>query len=755
MKNSVEIYIKKGIDNSSTTYSYKRLELFESEKLHIKSKIQDIRDISKVFTEFSKEFTVPASEENNKIFTHYYDFRIVNGFDARFKMDGFIKIDGMDYKKGKISLNSVVLENRVPKSYKIVFYGETVGLDDIIGDDELNDLQTNATTGDVTDIMAELSFVHTPEYVRDNLTEGQYLDSNWELQDSTGASDPLDYCFPFISAQNYYYWDNNLFSSSPNEGDSQSRNIKYESTSTDVKPRGINWLDLKPALSVRTIIRAIEERYDIEFDKQDFFSDTNLPFHKMFMWLHRERGYIENQINYNEALYGINDFTPTGTPLWNSSQVSFAINDEEYFSYTITLSNVPTGETWSLEIEIDGDSGSGTIDVPTQVFNGTGNASFTVDFEKGGGVITVDGAYTPTIKVISSGTLTAYDIGIEITETRLNVEIGPGDFEDITETYDFLDITGETFTSSGGTGVQISSQMPKMKIMDFITSLFKMYNLTAFFSEGKIKVETLDSYYGRGSRHDISRYVDTSNSNVKRSKLYSEVDMSFSEPKTFAIINSNEITGDEFGNEKLRNVFSNLNLRDRVNFDGGKYSVKPKFERMMFERMTSQTDGTLLDTQWGWSVTPEQNPSIGKPILFYVEKQSLTTPSSISFDKGDYDNFNESNVESITEYIKASNVEDTTAQSIHFGSEINEWNGNTLNKSLVNEYWLNYIKTIYDKSSRIFKIEAQLPSYLISTIELNDIIIIDGIEYRINEMDINLSTGNVKFELFNDLGYYD
>ena len=297
--------------------------------------------------------------------------------------------------------------------------------------------------------------------------------------------------------------------------------------------------------------------------------------------------------------------------------------------------------------------------------------------------------------------------------------------------------------------------MPKMKIMDFITSLFNMYNLTAFFYEGKIKVETLDSYYGRGSRHDISRYIDTSKSNVKRSKLYSEVNMSFSEPKTFAIVNSNEITGDEFGNEKLRNVFSNLNLRDRVNFDGGKYDVTPKFERMMFERMTSQTDGTLLDTQWGWSVTPEQNPSIGKPILFYVEKQSLTTPSSISFDKGDYDNFSESNVESITEYIKASNVEDTTAQSIHFGSEINEWNGNTLNKSLVNEYWLNYIKTIYDKSSRIFKIEAQLPSYLISTIELNDVVIIDNIEYRINEMDINLNTGRVKFELFNDLGYYD
>ena len=45
-----------------------RLELFEDESIVIKSSVAKIEDITKIFTDTSNDFTVPASDKNNAIF---------------------------------------------------------------------------------------------------------------------------------------------------------------------------------------------------------------------------------------------------------------------------------------------------------------------------------------------------------------------------------------------------------------------------------------------------------------------------------------------------------------------------------------------------------------------------------------------------------------------------------------------------------------------------------------------------------------
>ena len=60
------------------------VEMFKDESFTLTQSIQDIRDISKIFTDFTKTFNVPASKNNNKIFKHFYNFNIL-GFDARKK----------------------------------------------------------------------------------------------------------------------------------------------------------------------------------------------------------------------------------------------------------------------------------------------------------------------------------------------------------------------------------------------------------------------------------------------------------------------------------------------------------------------------------------------------------------------------------------------------------------------------------------------------------------------------------------------
>ena len=61
--------------------------------------------------------------------------------------------------------------------------------------------------------------------------------------------------------------------------------------------------------------------------------------------------------------------------------------------------------------------------------------------------------------------------------------------------------------------------------------------------------------------------------------------------------------------------------------------------------------------------------------------------------------------------------------------------------------WKNYILSIYDEKSRIVSLKANLPSSLINSIKLNDVLVIRNKKYRINKLDVNITTGDTKLEL--------
>ena len=107
-----------------------RIDLFQDEVISLTQTIQNVRDIEKVFTDFSKSFTIPASKANNKIFKHYYNFDINGGFDARKKVTARIEINHLPFRDGKIKLEGVDLRGNKPYAYKITFFGNTVNLKD-------------------------------------------------------------------------------------------------------------------------------------------------------------------------------------------------------------------------------------------------------------------------------------------------------------------------------------------------------------------------------------------------------------------------------------------------------------------------------------------------------------------------------------------------------------------------------------------------------------------------------------------------
>ena len=121
-----------------------KIELFEDEQINVTSSVQNINDISKVFTDFSQSFTVPASTVNNEIFKHFYQSDIGDPydpttlFDHNIRRNAVIEIDLTTFRRGKIQIEKANIKNGHAENYQLTFYGEIRTLKDLFGEDKLN-----------------------------------------------------------------------------------------------------------------------------------------------------------------------------------------------------------------------------------------------------------------------------------------------------------------------------------------------------------------------------------------------------------------------------------------------------------------------------------------------------------------------------------------------------------------------------------------------------------------------------------------
>jgi hypothetical protein len=146
MKRRIQVFIEPVIDSGD----YLQLELFNDEQIVVNSSVQNISDISKVFTDFSQSFTVPASTINNAIFKHFYqsDIGEINTagslVDHNKRRKAYIEIDLTPFRRGKISLEKSNLKNGQAESYTITFYGDIRALKDAFGEQKLSDLDLSS-----------------------------------------------------------------------------------------------------------------------------------------------------------------------------------------------------------------------------------------------------------------------------------------------------------------------------------------------------------------------------------------------------------------------------------------------------------------------------------------------------------------------------------------------------------------------------------------------------------------------------------
>lgn len=694
--------------------SNERVDLFDFEAINLNQKIKDVRDISKIFTDYSQSFKVPASSNNNKIFKHYYNFGIQDGYDARFKADGLIKVGGADFRFGKVRLDGVDMRENKPFAYRLVFFGTTVNLGGILGDDKLSNL----------DYLNKFNHSYDEATIKSGFKTGLQYDIATESM-ITGAA--ADIVYPFISCYSYYYYNSDSNDHGQPNIVPPSRNLhKHGSTGHN----GIDYRDLKPSIKVRHIINAIESKYSgLFFDKS--WLDTP-PFNELYLHLHRDKGFLSS-VGNSERVFTQQDF---GVNLDLGNIVT-----NEYYSYTLTYSISPvspgtgnyslrvvdtrSGERLGYSNNLNGD---GSLVIDYSVLSSEDPRNWNLNF-----YITTD----------SDSDLDTFNASLDITKRFAVFYLGTF------VQYSFTDFsyTSPNSPESTASNIVVTSQIPEMKIIDFLQSIFKMFNLTAYFerdegvpSKSRIIIEPLNTYYSNGGVIDISDYVNIDETDISRSPIYSEINFKYDKPKTFGIKNQNELLDDEFGDLTRDN-------RDLDNFvsDGGKYDIKLGFEHLLYERTTDPSNvNYTTPIQYGWLVDDNQNTIKTSPIIHFVISTGVNSTNYPVAFTGHVD---PTTNPLIQQYYRPSNVSADGSQTLNFNIEYDEFTGLENTNSLYNSFYSSYVEKVFNPSTRLFKVKAMLPLSILLRYKLNDVFRINGLDYNINQLKTNLLTGKSDIEL--------
>jgi hypothetical protein len=674
----------------------KILDLFDDENIVVNSTIQNVSDIAKVFTDFSQQFTVPATKRNNDIFQHYYNNDVDGTFQAKERQPARIDINFTPFRKGKIQLEGAQIVQNQAQHYVITFYGDVVSLKDLFGDDKLRDL-------DYTDL----------EF------EGTYA----EVKNSITSTASLDVRYPLISSDRVWEYGGG-------GGGGGSNNISASGGA-------INFGELFPAVRTAKVLELIEEKYGVTFDG-NFLNDTR--FTNLYTWWKNSNVFTAGKA---PKLMTWDSFAPSPPRIQNSfiftsspdnipldydgladNKIRFkyfdiqallsSVGDIIYQYYTCNIQITATNPSTAFVLNVHK---NGVYQYQTGVFTGNVNFPLASNYPNQVGM---DDYYEVFIKTNDGDTFN-YNIAWTF---QLQID-----------TINNFVFTSQAFQQASGSltttqFIDFNNTAPDILVSDYFSGLLRMFNLTCYPLDNNLtfQVEPLELWYRYGLERNITPFVDVKNIKVDRPKLYNNIEFSYQESKSFMNVEFKENNNKEYGS--LRNYFG---------YDGGDFKIDLPFETLLFQKFT----GENLQVGYSLETEPDNKPVVPKctQLYFYPVAQS------VSFYLTDG-----SSPEEITTYLPFGqdtfyNLEEYT---INFNEEFSSLTLDPEPNSLYRTYYQEYLTNLFSDKTRILTVKCILPLPLLQNLELNDALIIRDKKYRINEQKVNLTNGEVELVLITD-----
>lgn len=503
-------------------------------------------------------------------------------------------------------------------------------------------------------------------------------------------------------------------------GGSYSYEYRTNNALYDVTIKPIVWTELAPAVKVSKIFDFIETKYGITFTGS--FLTNYQQFSKL--WLYMKKTQTSDSYSTQVQV------------LWTNT---YPVNGEDYANYgdssffgmcgsstgALYINVAPGYETVSYIVYIyNYNSSTGLYDILNGAYTLMGSTSIGFnDCKWHKAYISSFGAFSFSIY---------YDV-------LVLVDYDSQGYPNYTS-----GVAAEGTTQSTTNSVDISNFAPEIKVADFFMGIVKMFNLIVNpLSTTQFELIPLELYYDTGKYIDITEYTMADEMTIDRPKLFNK--LKFSYQKSANVLNTkfSELFGPIRGYDYGDMSYIDTNSNERQSYD-----ITLPFEDVMWQRSIVGTYSyNFMSTAM---INKDLKPYIPKPILMYengLETLQSGASYSIKFSGGG----------TSSKYFRFSNeVKTGTASSmidvlsLNWDQETSPWYLEPVSEGLFHRHYNNYITNLYSLATRIIKVKALLPLSILTTLKLNDKLIIRDKRYLINSMSTNLMTGLVSFELITD-----
>lgn len=491
---------------------------------------------------------------------------------------------------------------------------------------------------------------------------------------------------------------------------------------------GINYGELFPAVKVARIFDAIQNDFDLTFDGT-FFSDER--FTKLFLEAkNAEKMKFITQISnvtfdtvstttVPENTYNIQQYVdiPNSSITINSNaafsavvfqiEINLIVNTKsspesaylEIYKNGVYFSTINIGAVGTYNITNYGGIGTNVIPIPVN------NETFTYKL-KANVAMTIDMDFS--YEAYYFNTLDPFGTYANISTINTNLNVLTADLD-------------------------VRNHLPDMKVSDFFSGIMRQFNMTCVgVDERQFQVLPLEDWYNNGTTIDVTKYMDAETADIGRVPLFRNIGFKYQKSESFANKEYFAISNSEYGD-----------TNNTYNYDGGDYVIEQPFENLLFVESvgTTPTNKAIL----GYFLNQNYSSYIPKPTLLYLYGNTGTLPVPIQFYNG-------------TTYVNMTNytlfgqdvVSGGNNYSLNFGADNSIILQQTIQNGLFATYYFNYLSNLYNLKQRLTTIKAMLPLSVITNLELNDRLIIRDKRYIINDIKLELTSGEATLTLYND-----
>lgn len=487
----------------------------------------------------------------------------------------------------------------------------------------------------------------------------------------------------------------------------QVRQINYINT-TLVDNYAIREDDLVPAIKVGHILDTIESAYGFTFAgaiREDYVENLYMYAHKV------------NKISDNsDILVGIADFYTRSPIPPNATSVSYSGGSD------ITL-NTATNVTFQIRAKA-------TLSVANRSLvlkrNGTEIQRTTTSNVFTSFIPATPGVYTAEIEGYSSGSET---VTVEVQQyTNLSLD-GTDSFVD------------SNVTIGAGASFVYSEWLNNDKVIDFLTSIIRMFNLVLVVDEDlNVSTYHFDYYYSLGTTKDVTNRIDVSKKTIGKPNFYS--DLLFTTKENESAINTGfkQSFNRQYGSLQYSTDESSSNIDELA---GEEYKVELKSMFIPVERLSQISNNQLTGVGYTYFGSVDGEEQKTNMVFTYLKAQNDTLAyydgSSIS-SKGNY-------------LMPVSSYQHTVG--LHFGNELYEYDTeyNHVGLGLWSLFYRGVTSLMFDENKREVKMKAHLKQSDLINIELYDVLQISNNYYRITSIETNYESGEseLKLVMINDI----